>query len=164
MATDLNKDVHDIHPSLANLTGTIGLAKNRLSQAATIQDYKVKRVDTADNLKSGALRPFGNSGERNFLILIDNIELFNDKELSEQTTHITLEKDAIVSGTYLYNDNNVVSIGNPYNVYCKSLNVEPQDLIHSEYIENENNNIDSNEQDDYIVINTNTETDITQNE
>eukprot|EP01084_Bolivina_argentea_P008334 15620_1 len=145
MATDLNKDVHDIHPSLANLTGTI-------------QDYKVKRVDTADNLKSG---PFGNSGEKIFLILI---ELFNDKELSEQTTHITLEKDAIVSGTYLYNDNNVVSIGNPYNVYCKSLNVEPQDLIHSEYIENENNNIDSNEQDDYIVINTNTETDITQNE
>eukprot|EP01083_Nonionella_stella_P034930 95506_1 len=129
------RDVHDVHPSLANLQGTIGTAKLGLSAATGPQSYAVQRTQPAANLKSGDLRPFKVSGEKNFIILVNNIALFDDKTLTTSThsSTIALEKDCIVSGTYLYDDNNVVLLGNPYNVYCNATDVEPQDLDHAAY-------------------------------
>ncbi len=68
---------------IANLNGAIELAKHRLSEAQTQQNYHIKRVDSAEDLKSGDLRPFKERGERDFLILIDAIQLCNDKELTD---------------------------------------------------------------------------------
>ena len=102
------KKVHDLHPSLANLTGAINNAKEKIEE----------------RLKS--------TEEQKFKIVAENITLFEDKSLSKQTETIVLEKNAVVSGKYLYDDDkHVFFLGNPYNVYCKAIDVEPENLKHT---------------------------------
>ncbi len=146
MAQELEPDdVHAMHPSLAALEGRMAEAKQGLDGAAAEKDYSQKRVKTAKDLMSDDLDPFKNKGEKMFKVLYDGIGVYDDKELQNETFSIMLEKDSILSGTYI--DNKTVLFGEPYNVYCSAINVEPTDLTHSEY----NNNL--HEYDQTVIIN-----------
>eukprot|EP01083_Nonionella_stella_P281455 957641_1 len=138
-------DVHSMHPSLAQLGGTITQAKQGLDDAKTEKNYTQKRVKTAKNLLSEDLSTFKNKGEKMFKVLYDGIGLYEDKELQDETFSIMLEKDSIIPGTYI--DNKTVLFGDPYNVYCSAINVEPTDITHSEYKDNKN------EYDQTVIIN-----------
>eukprot|EP01084_Bolivina_argentea_P088587 159934_1 len=138
-------DVHSMHPSLAQLGGTITQAKQGLDDAKTEKNYTKKRVKTAKNLLSEDLSTFKNKGEKMFKVLYDGIGLYEDKELQDETFSIMLEKDSIIPGTYI--DNKTVLFGDPYNVYCSAINVEPTDITHSEYKDNKH------EYDQTVIIN-----------
>ena len=138
MADDLNTPNddnagHPLHPSLATLGGAVDKAQQGLNDASADKSYTQKRVNTAHNLKSGDLKPFKHSGEKMFKVLYDGIGLYEDKELEEETFSVMLEKDSVIPGTYI--TDKVVLFGDPYNVYCSSINVEPMDITHSEYKE-----------------------------
>eukprot|EP01083_Nonionella_stella_P067937 180021_1 len=62
------------------------------------------------------------SSQKTFKILYDGIGAYEDEELDNETFTVILEKDTVVQGTFI--NDNVVLLGDPYNVYCSSVNVE----------------------------------------
>merc|ERR1719385_612842 len=97
---------HDLHPSLNNLGGVVSSAKNGFQNALAPRDYKVKHpsLDNREELESGVLRVFKDGGDRRFRVLRDGPALFSDKALQTPSHGVTLEKDSIVPGTFVYAD------------------------------------------------------------
>ena len=148
-----DNNTHEMHPSLAALGGKIDEAKQGLDDATQDKNYTQKRVKTAKNLMSDDLSPFKNKGDRKFKIKYDGIGLYQDKDLEEETFAVMIEKDSVISGTYI--NDKVVLFGDPYNVYCSSINVEPIDIEHSQW-NDKNKDKQSQQQHEYdttVIIN-----------
>ena len=68
---------------------------------------------------------------KRFKILYDGIGLYEDEELTEETFSVMLEKDSVIPGKYV--NGKTILFGDPYNVYCSSINVEETNITQSEY-------------------------------
>ena len=64
--------------------------------------------------------------EEPFRVLTDNPILYRDKELQSPEEDVDIDKEAIVSAKYM--NNNVVFIGEPYNLFISANDIEPVDI------------------------------------
>ena len=93
------------------------------------------------------MNKYDDKGEKMFKVKFDGIPLYQDKDLEEETFSVMVEKDTIIPGTYI--TDKIVLFGEPYNVYCSSINVEPVDIQHSEWKDKSN----QHQYDSTVVIN-----------
>eukprot|EP01084_Bolivina_argentea_P142735 250721_1 len=128
--------MHPQHPSVDMLsknksveTGTVSYL-NSVSDAEQTSPSPTIEVESIEEEK---IKIFNHSGEKYFKILVKSIKTYKDKQFKiENIASEILEKDDIAPGTYI--TNKIVCFADPYNVYCKSDDVEPVDLDHSAYL------------------------------
>ncbi len=117
-----DNQLHEVHPSIMALAGKGAAAKQQFHEASNKNIEYHSEQPSVHDLQSGRLRAFSKKGEMDFRVIVPDIELYYDKEMSQPVEDMHMEQESIVPGLYI--NQYTVFIGDPYSVYTVSNCVE----------------------------------------